>query len=189
MPVALPESADDEPLPGRYDDRPAGRRRWLWLVAALVAIVVLAGLGYLLLSGSHAGTGSAQQSTSAPTSGATSSSAAMVTVDTAAFVGQDADTVQRQLQQQGLEVTQQDATAQQQPVARRRRVAQAHVGDLALELLHALGLALTLARRLRRLLWGLDRRHGHLTFPRDTPPTARARAPPACQRSRLVRPP
>jgi serine/threonine-protein kinase len=97
---------DDDYYP---EDEPPRRRRWPWLVAGLVALLLVAGgVWYALNRDGSSGSGSGRTSTtSAP------ASAGDVLVDTKNFIGQDADVVQKSLEDKGLRVTQQNATSAQ----------------------------------------------------------------------------
>jgi hypothetical protein len=101
---------DDDDLPGEYygDEQAPRRRRWVWPVAGLVLVLLLAGLAWALLSGNGRSPGGSAPRTS--TSTGASASDAMVDIQTDSYIGQNADVVQNQLQREGLVVTRRDAT-------------------------------------------------------------------------------
>jgi hypothetical protein len=111
MPPLQGPPADDELAEDHYpDEAPSRRRRWVWLVLALVVLLLLAGGAWYLIAnhgGDPGGTSRGTASTSA------SASAALVPVDTDSFIGQPADQVQSRLENEGLEVSRQDATSAQ----------------------------------------------------------------------------
>jgi serine/threonine-protein kinase len=89
MPPLHGPPVDDE-LPGdEYpEDRP-GSRRWIWLAAALVALLIVGVGGWLLLGNGTGNNGNTAQHTTTPTV----TTAATGFIDTAAYVGKPADFV------------------------------------------------------------------------------------------------
>jgi hypothetical protein len=110
------------------DQEPASRRRWVWLIAGLVLLVAAGAVAWLLLGDSRGDPGSIRQGGTTASSTASASST-LVRIDTSAFIGEDADAVQRRLEAEGLKVTQQDATAQQLRALGRALDANAVVGS------------------------------------------------------------
>ncbi|SFL63060.1 serine/threonine-protein kinase [Geodermatophilus ruber] len=98
---------------GRHGTRGrGGRRRWAWLVAALVLLALLAGGTWLALRGDDAGTTTPDRTTAPATSAATTPGGT-VSIDAAALAGRNADEVQAELEGQGLLVTQEQADEDQ----------------------------------------------------------------------------
>ena len=106
---------DGDPAGGEpREDEPARRsRRWLW-VAAIVLVVLLVGGGtYFLLSGNRsAGNSAARGSATTSASGTSAGAVATVPVDTSSFIGQPYDDVRATLTRQGLTVVRREASAQ-----------------------------------------------------------------------------
>ncbi|MGY1793627.1 protein kinase [Geodermatophilus sp. SYSU D00525] len=102
----------------RWDDGAAPRRdnrRWVW---ALVSLLVVAGLvtgAWLLLGGGDDRDGTtAGPSASTSASGSASATQQLVNIPAASqYIGEDADDVQAELEEAGLEVAQADADADQ----------------------------------------------------------------------------
>jgi serine/threonine-protein kinase len=93
---------DDEPS---ADDR--GRKRALWIAAALV-LIALVGAGAWLLLGGNADEPGGTPRTSAPTT--TSASAALISLDPDDFIGRNAAEVETELDGMGLDASQEPAT-------------------------------------------------------------------------------
>jgi serine/threonine-protein kinase len=124
-PVAGGDDGDDDGYAGlRPDDAPGPdrRRRLGWVLAGLAALLLVGGgITALLTSGGDgnpdspaATSSSAALSTSAP---AGSSAGDTVYVDTSAYVGADADDVEKTLSDAGLEVDREPASAAQMAAA------------------------------------------------------------------------
>ncbi|MGY1727676.1 protein kinase [Geodermatophilus sp. SYSU D01062] len=103
----------------RWDDSAAprrGSRRWVW---ALVSLLVVAGLvtgAWLLLGGGddRDGTTAGPSASTSSASGSASATQQLVNIPAASqYIGEDADDVQAELEEAGLEVTQADADADQ----------------------------------------------------------------------------
>ncbi|MGY1832734.1 protein kinase [Geodermatophilus sp. SYSU D01180] len=103
----------------RWDDDAAprrGSRRWVW---ALVSLLVVAGLvtgAWLLLGGGddRDGTTAGPSASTSSASGSASATQQLVNIPAASqYIGEDADDVQAELEEAGLEVTQADAGADQ----------------------------------------------------------------------------
>jgi serine/threonine-protein kinase len=113
------------PVDGDDDDRdryPAaasrgGSRRWALVLASLLLVAAVAAGAYFLLSGNGGESGTSADptaSSSAPTSGAADATQDLVTIPAAAqYVGQDADDVEAELREAGLDVTRVDASDDQ----------------------------------------------------------------------------
>jgi hypothetical protein len=110
---------------GPEDTSPRNRRRLLWVLAGLALLLLVGGGTAILLSSGGGPDGSGRTATTptpvttsaAPTG--TSTSVATVYIDTSAYVGRDADEVQKQLAGQGLTVVRQAASqAQMQATGR-----------------------------------------------------------------------
>jgi serine/threonine-protein kinase len=115
---------------GPDDEGPRNRRRLLWALAGLALLLLVGGGTALLLSGGgnqSGGGGTATTPTSVTSSSvptATSASAGGVYVDTSAYVGKNADDVQRDLEGRGLTVDRRAASqAQMQATGRQLGVA------------------------------------------------------------------
>ncbi len=102
--------------PGDEDDwaatdqpAPAGRRRWIWLLAALAVLLLVGGGTALLLT---RGDGDEGDRTAGPTTATTSSAPAsgIALQAASAYVGRDADDVTDELEGLGLRVVQEPAT-------------------------------------------------------------------------------
>src|SRR4051812_32711089 len=115
---------------GWADGRPGGddparrrRTRLIWAVAGLVLLALVAGGATLLLSGDDKGSGNTASSSSASASGtsapATTDAAGSIDFDVTGYVGGDADTVEGQLRELGLDVDRDDATDEQLAAAGR----------------------------------------------------------------------
>ncbi|MGY1782747.1 protein kinase domain-containing protein [Geodermatophilus sp. SYSU D01036] len=103
----------------RWDDGAASRRgsrRWVW---ALVSLLVVAGLvtgAWLLLGGGddRDGTTAGPSASTSSASGSASATQQLVNIPAASqYIGEDADDVQAELEEAGLEVTRADADADQ----------------------------------------------------------------------------
>jgi serine/threonine-protein kinase len=103
-PLEAPDEYDweqGEPPPARRS------RRGLWIAVAAIVVLLLAGGAWFLLgpagdAGNEAGR--------TPTSSAAESTASAVTIDLQAYLGQDADDVQADLEERGFTVTRADAS-------------------------------------------------------------------------------
>ncbi|SEP12825.1 serine/threonine-protein kinase [Trujillonella endophytica] len=129
MPASAGANTSGRPLPPlhgpptggdrRFDAepaRPAPRsRRWVWLVAALLAIALLAGLAWIVFGGGDGDGGGDTRSSGASTSApSTSAPAGTLLLDTGALLGEDVDDATDLLTGQGFtNVTRQEATEQQ----------------------------------------------------------------------------
>lgn len=96
---------DDEPAPA---DR--NRRRWLWILLAVLLAALLGLAAWALLRPED---GTTSEETPASTSASAPSSAATVQFDPAAWIGEDYREAQAALDGQGLSVTTQPATEDQ----------------------------------------------------------------------------
>src|SRR4051812_12502890 len=98
---ALQRPEDEDPY--GWDDEPqAPSRRWIWVAAVVLAVLLLGGVGWLLLSGGDDPGTSSGSTTTATTTGGTS--AGTVAIATDSFIGEDFDTVRTQLEGAGLKV-------------------------------------------------------------------------------------
>jgi serine/threonine-protein kinase len=104
---APPEDDDwdrgDQPADGRR----GGRRKWAWLAAALVLVLLLAGGAWFLLASGNRGSDGSEAGTSAPVS--SSAGQTGILLDPGTYVGRPADEVETELEDAGLVVTQDDA--------------------------------------------------------------------------------
>ncbi|SDD36987.1 serine/threonine protein kinase [Geodermatophilus telluris] len=119
MPPLQGPPVDDEDGQ-RWDDEPAarrsGNRRGLWIALGLVLLAGLLTGAFLLLGGGDGDDGGTADPTrsSAPTSAATTPAAAQVAVPAAAeLIGEDADDVEADLTDAGLQVSRTEATGAQ----------------------------------------------------------------------------
>jgi tRNA A-37 threonylcarbamoyl transferase component Bud32 len=127
MPPLHGAPVDDED--GWAGDRPRrtdpGRRRTrlVWAVAGLVLLALVAGGVTLLLRNGDDGPGTTAASSSASSAGssapASSDAAGTIAFDVTGYIGQDADTVEGELQELGLDVDRDDATDEQLAAAGR----------------------------------------------------------------------
>ena len=96
--------------------RSAGSRRWALALAALVLVVALVAGAWFLFSGNGedpGGTSAGSTSSSAPSSGSASPTQDLVTIPAASqYLGEDADDVEAELQEAGLDVARADATGE-----------------------------------------------------------------------------
>jgi serine/threonine-protein kinase len=107
-PLQAPED-DDWPVDG--DEPPPdgrGRRTALWVALALVALLLLGGGAWLLLSGNDNGSGVADRTSASVT---TSTTATAITLALADYVGEDGDRAEADLDALGLTASQSTATA------------------------------------------------------------------------------
>jgi serine/threonine-protein kinase len=114
------DQAAQPPRPRRSDrrnDRRSGNRRWLWLAAALLVAGLVLGAFLLLPDGAGddgGATADPTTTTSAPTAAATTAAPQQVTVGAASeYIGEDADDVQADLEELGLDVSRRAATGDQ----------------------------------------------------------------------------
>ncbi|TYP86477.1 protein kinase domain-containing protein [Blastococcus xanthinilyticus] len=98
-PLAAPPGREDDWTRG--DEPPGSGRRWAWPLAAVVLLLVIAGVTYVLLTQDGAGQ---DRSAATPTSDPTTSTSetAGILLDPAVFVGRDADTVEAELNEAGV---------------------------------------------------------------------------------------
>ena len=106
MPPLHAPPDDDDWVDG--EDGRGSRSRWVWLTAAVVLVLLLAGGTWFLLSDGNRGSDAATSSTS---SAQTSAGPTGIQLDLAAFVGRPADAVQAELEAAGLVVTKRAAGA------------------------------------------------------------------------------
>jgi serine/threonine-protein kinase len=105
----LQAPGDDSPPEDAEPDSGRRGRRWVWLVAALLVLLLLGAGAWLLLSDGNPGQGGGTQRPSASASTSASASPTGIFLDPAAFIGHPADDVQRQLEDAGLLVRQEEA--------------------------------------------------------------------------------
>jgi serine/threonine-protein kinase len=106
---------DDDRGWTRPEPRRGGSRRWALVLASLVLVAALVAGAWFLLSGNGAGDGdgatAGPTTSSSPTSGSPVPAQDLVTIPAAAeYLGEDADDVEAELREAGLEVTQVDAS-------------------------------------------------------------------------------
>jgi len=105
-PLQRPE--DQDPYATWDDEQQPPNRRWIWVAAIVLAVLLLGGVGWLLLSGGDDPGTTSGGTTSATATGTTS--AGTVAIDTDSFIGEDFDTVRTQLEGAGLKVSRAEAT-------------------------------------------------------------------------------
>jgi eukaryotic-like serine/threonine-protein kinase len=109
---ARPEDEDWYPEDEPADDRSGSRRKWAWIAAALVLVLLLGGgAWYLLGSGNRGGESTATDRTSS--SVPASSGPAGFVLDPAAYIGRPADEVRVELEDAGLVVVEEPADEDQ----------------------------------------------------------------------------
>ncbi|MGY1735979.1 protein kinase domain-containing protein [Geodermatophilus sp. SYSU D00684] len=103
----------------RWDDGAASRRgsrRWVWVLVSLLVVAGLVTGAWLLLGGGddRDGTTAGPSASTSSASGSASATQQLVNIPAASqYIGADADDVQAELEEAGLEVTRADADADQ----------------------------------------------------------------------------
>ncbi len=102
----------------RPEPREGGKRRWALVLASLVLVAALLAGAWFVLAGNGEdagdGTTAGPTTSSAPTDGSTGATQDLVTIPAAAqYVGEDADDVEAELREAGLDVAQVDASDEQ----------------------------------------------------------------------------
>jgi hypothetical protein len=109
-PLQAPE--EDDWIDGR-DEPPAdsgGRRRWLWITLALVALLLFGGIAWALLGAGGDDSGGTDRTTAPAT---TSQSAPAITLRLADYLGDDGDAAESEIDGLGLDATQSAASEEQ----------------------------------------------------------------------------
>jgi serine/threonine-protein kinase len=106
---------DDDRGWARPEPQRGGNRRWALVLASLVLVAALLSGAWFVLAGNGDdagdGTTAGPTTSSAPTSGASGATQDLVTIPAAAeYLGEDADDVEAELREAGLEVAQVDAS-------------------------------------------------------------------------------
>jgi serine/threonine-protein kinase len=113
-----PVDGDDDRGWARPEPQRGGNRRWALVLASLVLVAALLGGVWFVLAGNgedaDGGATAGPTTTSAPTGGSSGAPQDLVPIPAAAeYLGEDADDVEAELREAGLEVTQVDATDEQ----------------------------------------------------------------------------